>query len=599
MTMNITHLPSQPARALLFLGLLGLALAAHADAPTAFVYRDPASAVAFTVTADGLSSIAVGARQIAAGGWYTASGEGIFNVGGKTVLAETLTREPWELAEKSLTIVDAAHARVRQASADVVTTFDYTFAGEDVTIRARVENNHATDALALTRFTGLLFTFGKTPTGLYPGGGHWWHYGALTNYGAGCMHPSFHTKIAGSYLTDGEVGIGATPWKTEFTPKTMLFWLRKDPYNKTDLRWVLNYFRHDPIPAGGAKTFQLRLRVSANTDWKHLLGPYKEYFLETYGPIRYKTDFRAMGVAHVNSGPPTISPANPYGFHPRRHLHTAEGVNAFCDMVIPGLKACNGQGMLIWGHYGSEPRGQIYRSDFDVIPPEVEANWPLLRKRFADAGLRLGVCARPSQFQLRLDWSQDGTYNLNAEDPQQLEMAWLRFKKMIDLGCTLFMLDSFGGYYSNDAKVMRYLRERMGPEIQTFSEAQQDVLIPFTGAYSEVDYWAPAIKTPDAPDAEEPDPEDKTPARWQPRTPLQYWELFQWLCPGVNIIVRRYDTHGPAPQAEDDWRFYYRHRMTPMLEDYTIKEFAPRLGLLQRDYLDGKGQWYPTPSPSP
>ena len=554
------------------------------------VYTVPGKNIIFTVTAEGLSSIAVGGREVAKGGWYAASGEGIFNTGMKTVLASTLKAAP-KPEEKSLTVLDASHARVRHAYADVVSTFDYAFDGEDVTIKARVENNHEQDALAITRFTGLVFTFANYPTGLYPGGGWWWHYGALTNYGPVCLHPSFYTKVGGSYMTDGQFGIGLSPWKTEFTPRTMLFWVRQNPYNKQDVHWVLDYFRHDSIPAGGAKTFQLRMRVSADTDWKHLLQPYKDYFLETYGPIRYHTDFRAMGTAHVNGGKELRTAENPYAFHNGRFLHTAEGVNHFCDMVIPGLKACNAQGVLIWGQYGDQPRGELYRSDFDVIPPEVEAQWPLLRQRFAEAGLRLGVCARPSQFQVRLDWNRDGTYGLNADDPAQLEMAWRRFKKMIDMGCTLFMLDSFGAWYSNDAKVMRYLREKMGPDIETFSEAQEDVIIPFTGAYSEVDYWAPSEKTADNPDSNAEDEKVMFPGRRVPRTPMQYWELFQWLCPGVNIIVRRYDTHGKAPSLADDLTYYYAHHMTPMLEDYTIKGIAKSVLDIQNQYLDEHGNW--------
>ena len=46
----------------------------------------------------------------------------------------------------------------------------------------------------------------------------------------------------------------------------------------------LIYFAASPIPARGARTFDLKLRVSPDLDWKHLLEPYRQHFQATFGP---------------------------------------------------------------------------------------------------------------------------------------------------------------------------------------------------------------------------------------------------------------------------------------------------------------------------
>ena len=94
------------------------------------------------------------------------------------------------------------------------------------------------------------------------------------------------------------------------------------------------------------------------------------------------------------------------------------------------------------------------------------------------------MTARPADLALRLDWKQDQVIPINADDPAHREMLWRRFQKMIDRGCTLFYLDSFGADLEH-VKLMRFLRERMGRKILTFTEHQCDAILPYSGGYSE------------------------------------------------------------------------------------------------------------------
>lgn len=546
--------------ALVLLMLAGIA--GHAQGASAtFTYTGP-EGVTFTVTPAGLSSIHLGEKEVASGGWHTMNAEWMFKAGAGKVVAGAVK-------EKTLEILAPDHARVRQVQQDVVTTFDYTFSGEDVTIKARVENNHPSEDLGVVGFQGLQFKFSKPPHGIMLG----WHVSYLQHVGLAICHPGFYARIGGSYGTDSVYGVGVSPWQTGIT-RTFIQWDRnwgiQDGEKDLGPR-MLGYYVPSAVPAGGARSYTLKLRVSANTDWKHLLQPYKDHFLATYGPVKYTVDRRPIAQSCVNKNVESIGPNNPYGFHDgARRLDLAEGVKALIDWQIPALKAANGQGVIFWGQGGEDPRGAMYRPDFDILPPAVEENWKTLRKAFDDAGLRLGVAARPGEIAYRMNWKQDGTLLINPDDPAHLEMMWRRFKHMMDLGCTMFYLDTFGTSLE-DVKAMRYYREKMGPGIQTFVEMHCDAMLPYTGVYLHTRY-------------------DKGfSVMW---IDLHTWDVFRWLCPGVGSAAKLDVYPLPkdvAPGAQ--YRWLYQHDMTPLENDYMLQNGAKSLNALQAEFIDAQGQW--------
>jgi len=539
--------------------------------------------VTYVVTADGLSEIRRGQRTIANGGWYAWNAgpiwfskgdkDGVLAYGfySKKIYAQAAT----DLQDKSIEILSRDHARVRHVQPNVIATYDYRFSGEDATITVRLENNHPTATLDMPAFGGLRFAFNNEPQGNL----RVWHPSYLQRVHLGAFHPSHLNKIGGSYASDNTIGVGVSP-VFRALEQSLIFWdydkWNPDADAKAN-RW-LSYLRSEPIPPGGARTFHLKLRVSARTDWKHLLEPYKQQFLGAFGQKTYDTDFRCVVVAHVNRNKAAIGPTNPYGFHGGfRRLDQPEQVHKLCDLIIPALQRANGHGLIIWGQGGQEPRGQMYRAEFDVLPPEVETNWTILAQRFREAGLRLGVCTRPRHMHIRLDWENDGTININPDDPQHLKLLGDRFQNMIDKGCTLFYLDSFGSRYM-DVKIMRYLRERIGPRIQTYAEHSCDVMAVYSAFYSETDFWSKGSADWVKQD------------HWRPRTPLKFLEIVRWMLGPVPVITRAYDIHGEIPEGfESSPAFFYRNGLSPMIADYKAGEMADDIRAIQDRYVGAKG----------
>lgn len=544
-----------------------------AASPASLVHRG--QGVEFEVTAEGLSAIRVGGRTLASGGWNVFNAEPWFKDAG------TGTVKTGPVERKTLEVLGPHQARVTQFGGQVISTIDYTFDGEDVTISARIENRHPDEPINVLGFSGLSFDFDRPPEGLM----QVQHISYFQAHGLGLCHPSFWSKIGGSYAIDNTIGVGVSPWKTGWT-RTLILWdygsWAPDQREKSPKRRLI-YFVAAPIPARGTRTVELKLRVSTQRDWQHLLAPYREHFQATFGPVRYDADHRWIASDYMNHSQQAVSPTNPYGFHGGHHrLDLRESADAFCETLIPAIKSAGGQGVILWGQGGDDPRGAMYRPDFDILPPEVERNWPTLARRFKEAGLKLGVTARPADLALRLDWKQDQVIPINADDPAHREMLWQRFQKMIDRGCTLFYLDSFGADLEH-VKLMRFLRARMGRKILCFSEHQCDAILPYAGGYSETTFHAGGQGGP----------------AYRVWSGTENWRIYQWLAPGCQLVSRLYQVEGQMPKDfEPVDKFFYRQRITPLVP---VSDFqrVPALKDIQGAYVDAEGKWKGLPRREP
>lgn len=543
--------------------LLALTFSASAQSLT---YTAPGN-ITLTVTADGLSSIRLGDRELAKGSWTAFNAEAWFKDSGSKKV------QFGKPAERSIEILNDRRARVRHAAGDVVCTYDYTFDGEDLLISTRVENNHADAPVNVLGFTGLTFTFDRIPTGLLRNQ----HISYFQAHGLGLCHPGHWSPIGGSYAMDDSAGVGISPWNTGLV-RTLILWdydWAADKREKSLTRRPI-YFINQPIPARGAATVDLRLRFSPNRDWKHLLDPYRQHFQRTFGPVRYKADSRWIATDYLNHSQKAISPTNPYGFHGQhRRIDTPDGAKLFCDTLIPKIKDANGQGVIVWGQGGDDPRGGMYRPDFDILPPEVEAQWPMILGRFKEAGLKFGVTTRPRHLAIRDNWKHDAIIDINPHDPGHQQMIWKRFENMTKTGVTLFYLDSFGSSFE-DVVLMQFLREKLGPDVLTFAEHQCDAMLPYSGGYSETTFTA------DANDGK---------GAYRVWSGVSNWEIYEYLAPGSQLAARLYEVKGKlTPAHEQPADFFYRNRITPLLPVSDWSRLA-HCKEAQGRFLDAHGQW--------
>lgn len=527
-----------------------------------FVYRTAGGPV-FSVTEAGLSRIELAGQTVATGEWHAADASYVRTNQGRWA--------PFTVTERTIEKVADDRVVVRHSGPEMAVRYDYRFAGEDVVISARAENLRPEQPVQCISYEGLTFLFADKPEGHMvsqdPG---WLAWPGHANEYRG-FHPSFENRLGGSYGADARFGVGTSPVRAGLSYTAFLWYGGQGSPGARRLHYAIP----TPIPHGGALTHAMRLRVSADREWKHLLAPYREEFTAQFGPVRYNADHRPLSQA-VLADDVSVKPDNPLGFHgDARRVDLADGAQRFCDMVVPGLRDGGGQGVIIWALGGWERRGAMYRPDFDVLPPEVERNLPLLKAKFAEAGLRLGACARPGEFVFRGNWTQDWTLRINAGDQAHLEVMWGRFKRLIDQGFGLFYCDTFGASVE-DVKAMRFYREKMGRDIQCFVEHPLDVILPYAGCYMEVNR----------------DPQTK---RYSIFWGLdRFWEIAQWLCPGVQAAaVSRVDESKLAPSDERPYEFMMRQHLTPFSPDWRVKAEAAELRGLCAKYLLAPDRWRP------
>ena len=524
--------------------------------------------IVYTVTGDGLRSVSVAGHELATGSWiaydaapmltadWKADGPKHPQVAGGSApyLYPNLLKA---IQERQVRKTGENSAQVVQKSEGLTTTTDYLFEDGDVTITARLDNISG-ETLKIPTLGGLRLVFPDIPKGRMLT----WHTTYLQHIHREAFHPAWNNRIGGAYAVGGRIGVGVSPGSVAamsdpFTNPiipTFIHWdherWEQELRDKETIRW-LSYAERREIPAGGALTMRLHIRFSADSgkedDWKTLLEPYKKHFLRVTGGMQYKPDFRMVASTYINHSQAAYDPvSNPYALHGGFHrFDTAEGVDLFCNRFIPAIKTLDGQGMLIWGHSGDHPRGAMYRTDIDVIPPELERGLREIAKRFKEAGLHLGICTRPGELTVSGSWTHDNVLHMAPSEQSQIDDLINRFRKVRDMGMTTFYLDSFG-VRPEDVEIMRILRKELGPDIQTYAEQPCDLILAFGGGYSETSFHGNGTS------------EGVTQDHWTLWVGEREVAIYRWLMGNVPIVTRHYDTHGTIPKDFEPFEQFVR-----------------------------------------
>ena len=160
--------------------------------------------------------------------------------------------------DKTMEVIEPqSRVRVRHVGPAATATFEYAFEGEDVRIKARVEN-FTDKAIKATSFEGLSFLFDSAPKGWMVGQDPGWMKAHVEGFRG--FHPSFENRIGGSYAADETFGVGLTPLNTGLAYTGFFWWGDKAGPNARRLV----YIRPQEIPSGGALTFEMLMRISPN-----------------------------------------------------------------------------------------------------------------------------------------------------------------------------------------------------------------------------------------------------------------------------------------------------------------------------------------------
>ncbi|MEX2605860.1 MAG: hypothetical protein WD708_00805, partial [Kiritimatiellia bacterium] len=233
------------------------------------------------------------------------------------------------------------------------------------------------------------------------------------------------------------------------------------------------------VPAGETVTFSAYLRWAAPETRQHLIvADLHRALAEVYPSTLEWNDRRPIGMLMFQSANKT--PENPRGWFkeadPPIDVTTEEGLAHFRDEVlkwadrsVSALKSVGAQGGIVWNVEGEEnPHPITYIGDprmLKTLAPEMDAVADEMFQRFLDAGLRTGICIRPTQIYLKDGKWAHGTgshgpeRNPLHEDYEIPEgLSWWKHFPVVERmsrkiayaqerwGCTIFYVDTNGMY---------------------------------------------------------------------------------------------------------------------------------------------------------
>jgi hypothetical protein len=566
-----------------FLLIFPLATAQAAPQPDRLEYKNPAG-VTYIISADGLSEVRLGDRIVAQGGWRFRVGDAIWGFPAGPD-AETIST-------KTLEIVSPTEARVTHTHVQRLVRHTFTFSGEDVRIESWVENHHPTATIRVPMFEGPRIEFGKPPRGLLPIR----HSSYTADHGPVIMHPG-GIRIGGSYGIGVGFGVGAAPHDAGIHD-TAIIWDWDWNKREADTGRTPKLFVNSAIPPQTASTFAVTFRFSRNAEWTHLLDPYRRHLHALFGE---KPQYDRSGNLPLVSGvvcgtQADRGPGNLHCFEPHRRLDSVFGVTTYLGQIAPDMRAIPTQGLILWGQGGYNPRGAMYRPDFDILPPDVVPNIVRLAGLLKEQRMKLGMAARPGQMVQPLNYTIDTVNRINPTEPDQLEILTSRFNNAIKMGASLFYLDSFGNRL-DDVTIMRAVRAGVGKQpgigraVQTYTEHPADVIVPTSGLltalagnaadgslgiYFAGDFW---LNPPETPTMQ---------------------EVMRYFYPDVPIVglvgqVRGVETDAGKQKVVE---YCYKLRMTPIIPDDWLGSgsmIGNWMSKLTRQYLTPDGQWRDKP----
>jgi hypothetical protein len=496
---------------------------------TAALAASTQPALSMTVSPTGSISIFLGGRLIADGTWE------LFHSPGDPFAADELALS--SPTARSATMESPTHAIIVHQYDKAQARYEVSLTGEDIQITAHVQNLDTAKSIRKINFAGLTFHFSRNPTGTLRS------YSSSYIQANNIYYPSVANPLGCDYAADDSFGFAAHT-QTDFAT-AIAFNAEWGADAIIPARCGLQFYTTRTIPSASAIDVDIHLRISADTSMPHLMESYKKLYDQHFPKLTYHPDNRPLlQFAAVDVS--LVTPNNPLGYNSyNRRFDTRLGTIAFVNMVAPRLKRANGLGCIFWALGGYNPRGCMYRPDFDIFPPVVQANIPELVNDFRFYNLRLGLCARPGDGVKPVDATHDTTYRLSADDPQQMATLLKRFANARSMGFDIFYCDSIGCFGLNDVHIIQKIRDAVGPNVLLYTEFCSDLTLPFAGRYGE---W------------------DGNNVTW---TDHNTYEVLRYLCPDSTwLCISR--VKEPVPSA------YTQLRLTPLVEDYLVGELLTK-----------------------
>ncbi len=260
----------------------------------------------------------------------------------------------------------------------------------------------------------------------------------------------------------------------------------------------------DPvISPGETKIFRLSFRpLEPGQPSEKAIPDLVEAFRRQYPRIVQWSDRRMIGMLAIASNAHR-SATNPAGWLNDTELDARnlklfrERMLAQADTAVRNLKKANAQGMIFWSPEGERIPRLSYVGDprlIKTLSPEMDVIADEFFAKFTKAGLRTGVCLRPSRLDTapadEADWRHGHMdFDVAAEIGAKIDYARKRWR------CSLFYIDTNTHYYYRhdgtvagrpfDAAILKTLAENY-PDVLLIPEIPTTAYYAYSAPYREL-----------------------------------------------------------------------------------------------------------------
>lgn len=294
-------------------------------------------------------------------------------------------------------------------------------------------------------------------------------------------------------IVEANYGAGKVVACVDEIEKPVIFGFEGNYGNSSSNNLLIETDKADLLKPGETKTLKFSLRFAPGaTPTITIASDLYAQFAKAYPYKLAWTDRRPIGALMMcNSA--MHWPTNPRGWFndPTVDITTDAGRQDFhkrlmqyADGCISVIKETGGQGMILWDVEGEEmPHAITYLGDPRILPktaPEMDAYADEFFKKFRDAGLKVGVCIRPSRIipNPKGGWMHQQAEDHVAELADKIAYAKKRW------GCTIFYMDTnvkwpmntdaTKGMWQGDAELLTakdlYELTRRHPDVLIFPE---------------------------------------------------------------------------------------------------------------------------------
>lgn len=217
--------------------------------------------IQWTFDKTGLSSCTLGGFQVLSGGTAPVSVDHLFDPADGADKVGELKNSKFNLSTGPNTCY------ISQSFTFVIAEQTWSVRDEDATCDVRVISN-STATMHYPAFGQITVHWPATPTGITCS--PWWTDQQIAYLKRDVLSPNYWDRLRSSYLAGGGIGVSVMPLDLG-DEKVFLNWEAVYQTLTTYTQRGVRVIWDRPVPPRESRTFRLRLRVSDNVDWRHLL----------------------------------------------------------------------------------------------------------------------------------------------------------------------------------------------------------------------------------------------------------------------------------------------------------------------------------------